>query len=677
LIRDTTFDHLRRGLDRSGPIGVLLASFLVCLAWLTLSRAVLFALYQSRFVGVENIWWLFPIGLRMDVIVLCQIFAIPATLYLLLPGKLIRETIVAVWLTVFAAFLVHMELSTPSFIDEYDNRPDRIYYEYLQYPREVLPTLLKTYPVQLFVVMFLVVAASIAFWRFLRVRMQRSNDWSWSRRALAYPLVAAMLFLGARSTLGHRPANMSTAAFSNHHLVNELAVSSAYSLFSAIYMSAKEVSASKMYGDMPWNEVVSRVRAATLRPQSAFDQPELPSMHRQYPGTRRNHPMNIVVIVLESVGAGFVGSLGGLPLTPNLDRLSGERLSFANLYATGTRTVRGLEAIATGFPPTAAPSVLKLPASQRNFFTLAELLARQGYATDFIYGGASNFDNMGKFFRENGFQRFIEQEDFSAPVFLGTWGVSDEDLMLKAHQTFLQHGERPFFSLILTTSNHVPFEFPPDSIEVNRQPIATRENAVRYTDYAIGKLFELARAAPYFDRTLFLIVADHDARVFGADRVPVEHFRIPGVIVGPGVPKRHETRIVSQIDLAPTLLSLAGIESTHPMLGRDITALSADEPGRAIMQYGNANGFMVGDRIAIHQPGLAAQTFRSFNGRLEPIQHDVELERTALAHLLWADRTYRERLYRLPIQSPTALSQAASPTQYRHKTPAEGVSRSQ
>ena len=591
----------------------------------------------------------------MDTIVLCQLFAIPATLYLLLPGKVIRAQVVAVLLTAFAAFLVHMELSTPSFINEYDNRPDRIYYEYLRYPQEVFPTLLKTYPVQLFLAAILVFAGSTAFWRFLRVRMQRSNDWSWSRRALAYPLVAAILFLGARSTLGHRPANMSTAAFSNHHLANELAVSSAYSLFSAVYMSTKEVSGSKMYGDMPWNEVVSRVRAATLQPESAFRQPESPTMHRQSPISQSDRPPNIVVIVLESVGAGFVGSLGGLPLTPNLDRLSNEGLSFKNLYATGTRTVRGLEAITTGFPPTAAPSVLKLPASQRNFFTLADLLAQQGYDTDFIYGGASNFDNMGKFFRENGFRRVIEQKDFSEPVFLGTWGVSDEDLMFKAHQTFLQHGDRPFFSLLLTTSNHVPFEFPPGRIEVNGEPIATRENAVRYTDYAIGKFFEWARSAQYYDRTIFLVVADHDARVFGADRVPVEHFRIPGVIVGPGVPKRHEDRIVSQIDLAPTLLSLAGIESTHPMLGRDVTALPPEETGRAIMQYGNANGFMVGDRIAIHQPGLAAQTFRNFNGRLEPIENDVELERTALAHLLWADRTYRERLYHLPSKLPAAL----------------------
>jgi len=353
---------------------------------------------------------------------------------------------------------------------------------------------------------------------------------------------------------------------------------------------------------------------------------------------------------MESLGAPFVGKLGGLPLTPNLDRLADEGLWFTQLYATGTRTVRGLEAVVAGFPPTAAPSVLKLPLAQHNFFTLAQALKAKGYATEFIYGGVTNFDNMGLFFRENGFDRIIEQRDFDNPVLLGTWGVCDEDLVTKAHETFLAHGDQPFFALLLTTSNHVPFEFPPGRIEPYEQPAATRSNAVKYTDYAIGRLFELARRAPYFERTIFLVVADHDARVYGADLVPVEHFQIPGLIVGPGVPRREERRIASQIDLAPTLLGLAGIDVAHPMIGRDLLALPAHEPGRALMQYGDANGFLVKNKIAIHQPGHAARTFAFIDGHLKPTEHDVELERDALAHLLWAERTYRERRYRLPRQ---------------------------
>jgi len=640
-------------LDKAGPLGLIVSLFLICLAWLSLSRLGLALLHWDRLRDVPDVWRLFPIGVRMDTILLCQLFALPASLYLLLPGKTARERITVTLLTAFAAFIVHMELSTPSFLAEYDNRPDRIYYEYLLYPREVFGTLLKTYPLQLTVVALLVGALGYGFWHLAWRRARRADTWSWSRRAMVFPLVAVMLFLGIRSSLGHRPANMSTAAFSNNHLANELAVNSTYSLFNAIYLTTKEVSAEKLYRGgagqpMNWSETLARVRKYSAAPTGAFTNSDIPTLHTQIPLAKQARPPNLVIVLMESLGADFVGALGGLPLTPNIDALADQGLWFTHLYATGTRTVRGLEAVVTGFPPTAAPSVLKLPASQRGFYSLARTLKEQGYATEFIYGGVSNFDNMGKFFLENGFDRVIEQADFANPALLGTWGVSDEDLAIKAHETFLAHGDQPFFALLLTTSNHQPFEFPAGRIEPYEQPVATRNNAVKYTDYAIGKLLAAARTAPYFDRTVFMIVADHDARVFGADLVPVKRFHIPGVILGPGVPKRHEARIVSQIDLAPTLLGLLGIESAHPMPGRDVLRLPAADPGRALMQYGDANAFMAGNRVAIHMPNQAARTFEYRDGALTPAASDTELERDALAHLLWADRTYREKRYRLP-----------------------------
>ncbi len=637
---------IRNICQRSGPVGVLAGAFLLALLWLSLARSALVAMHWDRLTEVADVWKIFVIGIRMDTIMVCQLLVIPTALYLLLPGKVIRQHSVALLFAVFAALLIHMELSTPNFIGEYDNRPDRIYYEYLRYPREVFTTLIKTYPVQLLFVTGVVGAAGYSVWRLAHRQMQRAAQWSWPKRALVFPVLAVLLFIGVRSTFGHRPANLSTAAFSNNHLANELAVSSTYTLFSAIYMSQQEVSAAEMYGQMGWDEVQMRVRRSMQQQPGKFTDSSLLTMHEQS-SVITNKPHNLVVLVLESLGADFVGSLGGLPLTPNLDKLAAEGLWFTELYATGTRTVRGLEAIATGFPPTAAPSVLKLPASQHNFYTLGQLLKGQGYATEFIYGGVGNFDNMRRFFLENGFDRVIEQKDFAAPTYLGTWGVSDEDLVSKAHETFLAHGDQPFFALMLSTSNHVPFEFPEGRIELHEQPAATRNNAVKYTDYAIGKLFELARSSPYWENTIFLVVADHDARVFGSDLVPVEHFHIPGVIVGPGVPRKHYTQVASQLDLGPTLLGLLGVDTTHPMIGRDLLT-TTDAPGRAIMQFGDANGYRVGNSVAIHLPHLPAQTFLYRDKRLTPVEHDVELERDGLAHLLWADRSYRELLYRLP-----------------------------
>ena len=619
------------GWSRLGPAGVLLLALLLGLAWLSLARAGLTLLYHERLADVVEPGRIFLIGLRMDTILLCELLVIPAALYLLLPGRAWRERLAAVLLALGAALLVHMELSTPAFIGEYDNRPDRVYYEYLRYPREVFTMLARSYPLQLLLVPLLSIVTAFGFWRLLRRRMRAAVEWPWHRRALLFPLVAVLLFIGARSSLGPRPANLSTATFSTNHLANELAVSSTYTLFNAIYMSSKEVDATRLYGDLDPAEI--QVRVQSYQQPS----PRLPVPTR---------PPNLVIFLLESLGAEFVGSLGGLPLTPQLERLSAEGLWFTDLYATGTRTVRGLEAVVTGFPPTPAPSVFKLPQAQRDFFTLGTLLRDSGYATEFIYGGVSNFDNMGRFLLQNGFERIIEQRDFQDPVLLGTWGVSDEDLVAKAHETFLAYGDQPFFALLLSTSNHDPFEFPAGRIELHEQPASTRNNAVKYTDYSVGRLFELARSAPYFENTVFLVVADHGSRVLGEDLVPVARFQVPALIIGPDVPHRHYDRVASQIDLGPTLLGLLGIRAPNPMIGRDLLALPQEIPGRALMQYGDANAFRVGDRVAIHRPHLPAETFDYRAGRLLPAAHDRELERDALAHLLWAARTYRDRLYR-------------------------------
>jgi phosphoglycerol transferase MdoB-like AlkP superfamily enzyme len=407
---------------------------------------------------------------------------------------------------------------------------------------------------------------------------------------------------------------------------------------------------------MPWPEVLARVRRYMGLGEGAFGDPAIPTLHRQA-ATARERPLNLVIILEESLGAAHVGRLGGLALTPNLDRLAGQGLWFTRLYATGTRTSRGMEAVAAGFPPTPAPAVLKLPRAQHGFVTLGTLLRRRGYSTEFLYGGVANFDNMRAFYLNNGFDRVIEQKDFADPVFLGSWGVSDEDLMRKAHDTFVAHGDAPFFALLLSTTNHEPFEFPDGRIEPYEQPLATRYNAMKYADYALGQFFERARGAAYFRNTVFVVVADHEARVFGTERVPVRHFRIPAVIIGPGVAPGVFERPASQIDLAPTLLALLGIEAAHPMIGRDLLALAPGVEGRALMQFESQHAFRVGNRLVVHAPHQPPRTYAiDARDRLTPAAENPELTRDALAHALWASQTYERQLYRLPDDGRTGFN---------------------
>ncbi len=238
---------------------------------------------------------------------------------------------------------------------------------------------------------------------------------------------------------------------------------------------------------------------------TSFTHREIPTLHTlEVSGDRQTKP-NLVIVLEESLGAQFVGRLGGLPLTPELDKLAEDGIWLTNLYATGIRSARGVEAVVTGFPPSPSSAVLKLALAQQGFFTLAAALKLQGYQTHFIYGGESHFDNMRSFLLNNGFDSVIDQRDYQDPVFEGSWGVSDEDLFNRADEIFTDE-TGPLFALVFSSSFHSPFEFPDGRIDLHEEPQATQLNAVRYADYAIGHFFRLARSRDYFANTFFMVL---------------------------------------------------------------------------------------------------------------------------------------------------------------------------
>jgi len=465
-------------------------------------------------------------------------------------------------------------------------------------------------------------------------------------RPLATATAFAALFLAGRGTLEHRPLNASMVAFSNDSLVNTLPLNSLYSVINAVRGMQNERSATAVYGAMPEARMQRIVRETAGLDGPMLD-PSRPSLHRQQATAAPDRPLNLVIIVEESLGAQFIGTLGGQPLSPQFDALAQQGWLLARAYATGTRSVRGLEAITTGFLPTPAEAVLKLPRSQHGFFTLAGLLGEFGYHSRFIYGGEAHFDNMKSFFLGNGFDEVIDRPKFAVkPEFVGSWGAADEDMFDELHHRLMQDGPQPDFTLAFSVSNHTPWEYPAGRIEATA-PAASVQNTVRYADWALGRFFERARQSPYWNHTVFLVVADHDARVFGASLVPVTHFHIPALILGAGVPVKRDEHIVSQIDLAPTLLSLIGVSSEQPMLGADLTVR---HPDRAIMQYGDHFGYLQHDQLLVLLPHQPAKQFHYQAGSetLTPVAVDPALAERALAHALWPSWAYFNQRYALP-----------------------------
>lgn len=628
---------------------------LMLLAVLIVSRIALVSWQLPRVNDADMLAVVFLQGLRFDLVLLGLSLSIPVLLFPIVASNArlfgIWRFIVCFYLPAILVLVLFMECNTPSFIAQFDSRPNILFLEYLDHPREVIATLWATEKGPIVLAVVLCVAMARFSRSLFRGLMHNCRSASPFLVAIATPLFIVLCTGLVRSTLDHRPVNPSTVALSNDPMVNDLALNSAYTLLYSVYETRHEPDGGFRYAPISDTDVFETVRSAMKIPAQSFVSEQFPTLHKQIVSAPATGPKNLVIILEESLGAEFVGSLGGFDITPNLDALSKEGIWFENLYATGTRSVRGIEAVISGFTPTPARSVVKLGKSQKNFFTLGELLASKGYNTSFLYGGESHFDNMRRFFMNNGFDRVVDKSDYVNPVFTGSWGVSDEDLFNRAHDEFTAaaKSDKPFFSLIFTSSNHSPYEFPDDRVTLVESEKNTVKNAVKYADYALGHFIETARESDYWKNTVFLIVADHNSRVYGANLVPVEHFHVPALILGESIEARVFKPIASQIDLPPTLLSLVGVSSTHPMIGHDLTRPDMqDSAGRAIMQYNGTQAYMVGERVLILRKNMPAlQCVYNGHDLVKSERIDPNLRKLALAHSAWSSLAYQDKLYRL------------------------------
>lgn len=648
----------------AGPYAPLLAFYAIGLILLSTSRIALM-LWQSERVAATDLWpTMLAQGVRADIIQLSLLALLPILVLPLFSARRawpLWQSFTRVWIIAAIALLVFLEVASPPFIQEYGVRPNRFLIEYLKYPREVMAMLWGGYKLEVASGLLATVVLAWLTSQLLGPWRKQASSWPWWAVLLSWPLAVLIVAFGVRSTLDHRPANPAMFALSPDTMVNSLILNSAWSVTYEAYRMKDEAISSEIYGKLPEAEMLAEVHAAADNfggPPRQWLSDDIPTLNTLTPTRQRNKPLNLVIVLQESLGATFVESLGGMPVTPELEKLKHQGWWFEQLYATGTRSIRGIEAVTTGFLPTPAQAVVKLSLAQQGFYTLAETLRREGFHTEFIYGGESHFDNMRSFFKGNGFVSMVDQNDYVNPVFMGSWGASDEDLFNKAHERFSQHhtAGKPFFGLVFTSSNHSPFEFPDGRIELHDADKATDNNAVKYADWAMGRFFKQAKASPYWKDTLFLVVADHDIRVRGNTLIPVERFHIPGLILGADIEPRRLTTVASQIDLGPTVLSLMGVATDTPMIGRDLSAEPAGHPGRAMMQYEQNYGFMQGQELTVLRAERSPVVARydpvaKQLGEDRPLGADDPRARRALAHALLPSWLYREQRYRLPDEN--------------------------
>jgi phosphoglycerol transferase MdoB-like AlkP superfamily enzyme len=638
----------------AGPFAGVLQLLLLGLAIFSLSRAGLVLWQWERVSATGIVGQIMVQGVRADLIMLGFLIAVPVVLSPLLAHQKtlgLWKNLTVAWGTFALIFIVFMELSTPQFVMQYDVRPNRLFIEYLSYPAEVMSTLWHGFRIALVLGVGFTIVLGTAIYKLLKAASADMVVWKPLKLLALWPLLVLLVAFQIRSTLAHRPANPALFALTGDAMVNSLIINSPWSVLDAWGAMSHEANSSEIYGKYPREKVFEVVKSAPWLRNEQFTSADFPTLHKQVAAIQRERPLNLVIVLEESLGATFVQSLGGLPVTPELEKLKKEGWWFEQLYATGTRSVRGIEAVVAGYPPTPARSVVKLSLSQQNFYTLAAGLGKQGYHTEFVYGGEAHFDNMRSFFTGNGFQKVVDRRDMN-PVFEGSWGASDEDLFDKSLERLktLHASGKPFFSLIFSSSNHEPFQFPDGRIKLHDAEKQTVNNAVKYADYALGRFIAEAKKQAYWKDTVFLIVADHDNRVYGDSLVPIKKFHIPGLILGADVQPKRITTIASQVDLAPTLLSLLGVSSEHPMIGRDL-ARDSDTPGRALIQFDNYFAWLEGSSATILRPGQAplAGQYDAATGVLTTGGvPDAQLVDKAMSHVVLPSLLYREQRYKLP-----------------------------
>jgi phosphoglycerol transferase MdoB-like AlkP superfamily enzyme len=504
--------------------------------------------------------------------------AIPVVLYVVLVPDVIwrsRAHRVAASL-LWCAFIYALLLEAVAewfFFEEFGARFNFVAVDYLVYTGEVVGTIRETYPVGKILPALAVVTALAAFatrrklWAALDVRGALRGRLATGLAILCLPAIAW-------AALDDRLARVGENRYEN-----ELAMNGVYAFGNAFWKNS--LSYDGFYAMRDRAAVYSRLREMLSRDGSVPVSADPFDLRRRvtHDGPEKRH--NVVLITVESLAARRMAFAdtdpSHPPATPRLDALAAQSLLFTRLYSTGTRTVRGLEALTVSIPPTPGQSVVKR-AGNENLFSTGFLFKERGYDTKFVYGGYGLFDNMNYFFAANGFTS-VDRTDFEDDerTFGNVWGVCDEDLFRHVgREADASHAAgRPFFLHVMTTSNHQPYTYPDGRIDI---PSGTgREGAVKYTDHAIGKFLDEARTRPWFDDTIFVIVGDHTDNGRGFSELPVNRFHIVGIVYAPKiVPPGRFDGVCSQIDLPPTLLGLLNWSYETKFFGQDVLRRAPD-----------------------------------------------------------------------------------------------------
>ena len=501
--------------------------------------------------------------------------------------KSIRLALFSLTIFLFVLLIIQNAVSEFFFWNEFGVRYNFIAVDYLVYTNAVIGNIMESYPVvPLFSsIGILAFAATYIIIKKSKTYLDYLPDFSSKLKIIVLQIIlfCSALYLLPTITSQQNSANVFT---------NELQSNGLQKFY--IAFSNSELDYFEFYETLPENELAQFEAIVNVNYNNNTN---------TITSEGTEIKKNVVLITVESLSEEFMKHYGNQNnITPFLDQLSEESLFFTNLYATGNRTVRGLEAVTLCLPPTPGESVVKRK-DNKNKFTTGSVFQSKGYTTKFLYGGDAYFDNMQDFFGGNGYD-VIDKSNLKLNEisFSNIWGICDEDMAKKAIQVMNEEAKtgKPFFNHWMTVSNHRPFTYPEGKISIPGTA-KSREGGVMYTDYALKQFFEMAKKQTWFKNTVFVIVADHCASSSGKTELPMDKYRIPAFIYAPGfIEPQKIDKLVSQIDLMPTVIGILNFKYESKFFGKDV--LKTNYIPRAFIATYQDLGYIKDDVLTIISP---------------------------------------------------------------------------
>nr|WP_129735271.1 alkaline phosphatase family protein [Parabacteroides goldsteinii] len=466
-------------------------------------------------------------------------------------------------------------------------RLDATLFFYLQSPKDAMASVpIKTFALQL--VMF-AAYAWVIYWLFKRLIIPLFPSTPVRRRlggTIGILLVGGILFIPIRGGVTTSTANVGMVYFSKNQFLNHAAINPTFSLIASM---SKQQDFAAQFNFFPEEERLERYTTLTQHNDSLTNNTEKIEL------LTTDRP-NILIILLESFTANAIEAVGGeAGITPNLNRLSKEGVTFTNMYANSFRTDRGLVAVLNGYLAQPTTSIMKYPAKSQTLPSIAKSLGEQGYTADMLYGGDINFTNMQSYFFGSGYSKITADRDFPLGSRLSKWGANDDITFSHLYESIRERDEKtPWLSTFLTLSSHEPFEVPFHHLE---DPYL---NSVAFTDSCIGSFVGKLKELPVWKNTLIVLISDHGYR-YPSPMLDYEprRFHIPMIWLGGAVKEPAIIDIyANQTDLAATLLSQLNLPHDQFTFSRDI--LDPGYPKYSFYTFSNGFGFIDSTGVSVY-----------------------------------------------------------------------------